>query len=156
MEPHEEEEAKNRRLDAIWRQKQIPVLYKEAKGEPLKLKLPWHPDNYNWVRGEKRTKPIWLPKYKAWEIPAGWFNEIIDKALNRYGRIYVIQPYNRHKKCAPACMTAKGHDCDCSCMGEFHGSDCLDRSWKVVSDTFAVQRGWTELSCRLIDAYGTH
>lgn len=28
-----------------------------------------------------------------WELPKSWFNDLVDRALQRYGKVYIIQPY---------------------------------------------------------------
>jgi hypothetical protein len=84
-----------------------------------------------------------------WEIPKAWFNNFVNSALERYGKVYVIQPYNEQEKCAPACMNAGGHICECSCMGEHHGLG-NDGSWFEVSDTFAAKWHGRHLASRLM------
>ena len=140
----------DQRIADVWRQEKIPVIYKKGKGEKLKIKLPYTENNGAWIKGAHRNKPMWNRRYKCWDIPQAWFNETIRKVVERYGSIYVIQPYSAVKKCAPACMNASGFECDCSCLGEFHGSENPDDGWKVISDTFAVRWEGRELGCRLI------
>lgn len=137
------------KLEAIWRQDQIPVVFREGKGEPLKIKLPYLADNAIWLRNERRSKPKWLPSKKYWEIPKKWFNDTVERGLRRWGKLYIIQPFREHEVCAPACWNAQGHECNCSCMGENHGASHHGR-WFVVSDTFAIQWHESELACRLL------
>ena len=135
-----------------WSQKQIPVIYRKGKGYPLLLRLPYKDDNYAWLRNEKRTKPKWISDKKHWEIPKAWFNDTIDRSLQRWASLYIIQPYREQEKCAPACWNAMGHECQCSCMGEHHGSQSPTGSWFIVSDAFATKWNDKELSCRLLCA----
>jgi hypothetical protein len=58
-------------------------------------------------------------------------------------KLYIIQPYREQEKCSPSCQDAEGHECQCSCMGRYHG---IGR----VSDTFATRWGDQELACRLL------
>ena len=75
----------------------------------------------------------------------------IERSLAEYGKVYVIQPYREQEKCSPACQNATGHECQCSCMGLYHGAG-NDGSWFEVSDTFAARWGEQELACRLMTA----
>jgi len=87
--------------------------------------------------------------HQAWEIPKAWFNTFVEAALLRYRQVYVVQPYREYEVCAPACRNAKGHDCNCSCMGQNHGTG--DGSgWFDVSDTFSVKWGEKEMALRLM------
>jgi hypothetical protein len=140
----------DQRIIDIWKQEEIPVVYKKGKGEKLKLKLPYDENNGAWIKGTHRNKPIWNQQHKCWDIPKAWFNETIRRVVQKYGSIYVIQPYSVVKKCAPACKNASGFECDCSCLGEYHGSEDVHDGWKVISDTFAVRWEGRELGCRLI------
>jgi hypothetical protein len=62
----------------------------------------------------------------------------VDRSLAKYSKVYIIQPYREHEKCAPACQNAIGHECQCSCMGLYHGAG-NDGSWFEVSETFATR-----------------
>jgi hypothetical protein len=137
-------------IRAIWRQTAIPVVYRERKGKPLMLRLPYREDNYDWLRNERRIRPVWIPSGKYWQLPAAWFNDLITRSLQRFGRIYVIQPYREQEKCARACWEAKGFDCECSCMGKHHGSEYAGRGWLEISETFATRWNERQLSCSLM------
>lgn len=138
-------------IAAIWRQDRIPVIYRRGSGNPLMLKLPYAVDNRSWTKTGHRNKPVWNGQYKCWETPKSWFDDLVSRALIRYGKIYVIQPYREQEKCAPACWNAKGHECQCSCMGKNHGVNGPNGRRFVVSDTFATQWHDRELACRLIE-----
>ncbi len=140
------------KLREIWKQDRIPVIYRQGKGKPLLVRLPYSPNNRDWLKSERRNKPVWDAKFKCWETPKAWFNSLVTQALKRYKKLYIIQPYRKQEKCAPACMNAIGHECQCSCMGANHGSQSLSNSWFVVSDAFATRWGEKELACRLMTA----
>jgi hypothetical protein len=80
-----------------------------------------------------------------------WFNDFVERSLVQYGNVYIIQPYREQEKCSPACQNAVGHECQCSCMGLYHGAG-NDGSWFEVSGTFATRWGSQELACRLMTA----
>jgi len=147
-------ERQDPKLHEIWAQKTIPVVYRQGKSKPILLRLPYADNNRDWLKGEHKRDPKWTPKFKCWETPKSWFDDIIRRTLKRFGRVYVIQPYQEHQKCAPACWKATGFECECSCMGENHGSGNPAGKWHVVSETFAVQWNAREYACRLIVASG--
>ena len=134
----------------IWKQENIPVIYRQGKGKPLLVKTPYSPDNRMWLKADHRNKPTWNPKYKCWETPKAWFNDLVPQILNRHNKLYIIQPYRQQEKCAPACWNAVGHECQCSCMGANHGSHSSSNSWFVVSDAFATKWREQELACKLM------
>lgn len=137
-------------LKSVWNQTRIPVVLRRGgKGQRLRICLPFAEDNRRWLQTGKRTAAAWLPEHRCWEVPKAWFNEFVEKALYRYGSLYVIQPYREQEKCAPACLNATGHECQCSCMGANHGVG-NDRSWFEVSETFATRWGDQYLACRLM------
>jgi hypothetical protein len=145
-------EPQDPRLGQIWRQARIPVVFRQAAGRPTLVRLPYSEDNRVWVKGQKRHRPRWNTEYKCWETPAAWFDELIRRAIERYGRVYVIQLYREQQKCAPACWNAEGYHCECSCMGANHGTGHPGGHWHEVSETFAFQWGTKKYACRLIAA----
>lgn len=148
-------ETTGKELKRVWDQKQIPVVLRRAKkGARLRLRLPFSRDGNEWLRHGRRTSPAWIEKLQCWEIPKAWFNDFVERSLERYGRLYIIQPYREQEKCSPACQRAIGHECECSCMGAHHGAG-NDGSWFEVSDTFATRWGEQYLACRLMIAKPT-
>lgn len=135
------------RLMSVWGQKTVPVIVRRGKGKPLRLRMPFDSNNRHWLRNGRRNNPDWRLDKKCWELPQAWFNDLVERLLHRYGSIYVIQPYRQQEKCAPACLNARGHECQCSCMGANHGVG-NDGSWFEVSETFATRWGEAELACR--------
>jgi len=135
---------------AIWKQPKIPVVYRRSSNQPLMIRLSYAPDNKIWLKGSARNRPKWIKANGCWEVPKAWFDEIIEKSLVRFGRVYVIQAYRAQEKCAPACWDAKGYDCECSCMGKNHGTRSAG-AWRIVSETLAVKWHERELACRLIE-----
>jgi hypothetical protein len=136
----------------VWNQKEVPVVLRRAKkGQRLRVRIPLSRDNGDWLQNGRRTSPIWFAERKYWEIPKTWFNDFVERALVRYGRLYIVQPYREQEKCSPACLNAIAHECQCSCMGAHHGAG-NDGSWFEVSDTFATRWGDQYLACRLMTA----
>lgn len=146
-----------RLLEQLWRQRSVPVLLRRGKGHTLLVRLPYAADNLSWLRTGRRRKLVWCPAPKGyWNLPASWFNDLVERCLSRWGRAYVIQPFCRQEVCAPARWHAEGHECNCSCMGANHGSQSPAGQWLVVSETFAVQWGRRTLACRLIEKPAKH
>jgi len=140
------------RLRAIWNQSRDPVILRRTeKGERPRIRLPFSEDNRAWLQDGRRTEPVWNPEEKFWEVPKKWFNGVVRAALDRYGRLYVIQPYREKEVCAPACWNAVGHECQCSCAGENHGGG-RHGGWFEVSEAFATRWGERRLGCRLMVA----
>jgi hypothetical protein len=138
------------KLRIIWNQQRIPVVIRRGgKGQLPRVRLPFADNNRTWLRDGRQRSPTWIARDKYWEIPISWFNDFVQRALKKYGKLYVIQPYREQEKCAPACMNATGHECQCSCMGANHGAG-NDGSWFEVSETFATRWGEQQLACRLM------
>ncbi len=137
------------RLSEVWKQTRIAVLFRKGKGHKLMVKLPFADNNNVWLRNARRAKPAWNGQYKCWELPQAWFNDLVSRILTRHRKLYIIQPYREQEVCAPACWNANGHECQCSCMGENHGSGNSGGRF-TVSETFATRWSGQELACRLM------
>jgi hypothetical protein len=137
-------------LKYVWNQSRIPVvLRRTGRGQKIRVRLPFSSNNGEWLRNDRRNSPDWISKDKYWELPKSWFNDFVERSLVKYGKIYIIQPFRAQEICAPACQNAAGHECECSCMGRYHGAG-NDGSWFDVSDTFATRSGAEQLACRLM------
>lgn len=143
------------RLRRVWNQKAVPVLLRRESGK-LRLRLQisndpirWFGSTQNWVRADRHTIPEWFPKLRFWEVPASWYNDLVKQMLDYFGSVYVIQPYREQEVCAEQCWNAKGHDCQCSCMGANHGQG-KHGDWLEISETFATRWGSLEMACRLL------
>ncbi|MFT4793892.1 MAG: hypothetical protein ACJAVR_003262 [Paracoccaceae bacterium] len=133
-----------------WNNKTTPIVIRSAsKGVQLALRTPYADDNKFWVNRLASSRAVWDGNLKAWILPMRWLNNVINRSLERCGSIYVVQPYNDSETCAPACRNATGHVCECSCMGEFHGTQDGE-SWFDVSETFAIRWKGPELAIRKI------
>ena len=140
----------NSKLHSIWHQVSVPVVWRRTqKGEGVLVRLPYDVTNRSWLKLAKRNNPEWHHLEKHWEIPKAWFNDVLERGLRKFGRIYVIQPYREQEKCSPACQNALGHECQCSCMGANHGAG-NDGSWFEVSDTFSTRWGNQYLAAKLM------
>ncbi|WP_428515459.1 hypothetical protein [Roseovarius sp.] len=138
------------RYKSVWNQKEVPVIIRRTgKDEKHRVRLPFSEDNREWLQHGRRTKPVWQQSGRYWELPKAWFNDFVERALERYRQVYIFQPYREQEKCSPACQKALGHSCQCSCMGANHGAGG-GGSWFEVSETFAFRWGSRNLACRLL------
>lgn len=138
------------RLIRIWKQRSVPVIIRPSGKDKLKIRVPYSKENRTWLKVGHRIDPEWQKDKKRWVLPRSWFNDIVNKCLEKYGKIYIIQPFREQEKCAPACWNAKGHECNCSCMGANHGAKGENSNWLVISDAFATRFSEEEYSCRLL------
>jgi hypothetical protein len=133
----------------VWNQKRYPVIFRRRRGKLL-VRLPYANDNMAWLKEFGRTKPEWDKKYKCWLLPRGWLDSLVFSMLHRYQGVYLIQPYNKLEKCAPACWNAQGFDCECSCGGVNHGAGQPGGNWLTISDALAVKHNDIEYAYRLL------
>jgi hypothetical protein len=142
------------RILAVWNNTSgIPVLSRprgtSVSDSQLKFRLPFNKENRSWLRNERRTKPYWNGELDRWELPKAWLNDLVERTLLKFGKLYIIQPYREHEKCSHSYGHAQGYECQCSCMGVNHGSG-TDEGWLDISDAFSVRWGIDHVSCRLL------
>lgn len=140
------------KLMAIWQQRNIPVLLNRGKNKRLRMRFPEGHDHHSILHVSRKHRPLWIEDKKYWDVARIRLNEIVKHTLATYGKLYVVQPYRVQERCAPACWDAEGHDCQCQCMGEHHGSRSNGQGWFIVSDVFASRYQDQELACRLLTA----
>ena len=133
----------------LWRYAAIPIIFDDRPHTRLLVKLPYAADNRDWLRQHEIRKPVWQKQWQAWQIPRVWLERILQQCLSRYGRCYFIHPYREQERCAPACWNAVGPLCECSCLGQYHGSQAPGR-WHSVNETCAIQWGPRQYACRLL------
>ena len=136
----------------VWNQKHTPVIYRGGVGRPLLFKCPYREDNRIWLQTCQKNAPVWNKEKRHWKLTKSAFNKAINQSLEHWGKIYIIQPFYEFEKCAPSCMTATGHVCQCSCMGENHGAGGPNSDWINISDAFSFRWREDSLACRLLTA----
>ena len=138
------------------KQRDIPSLARQVGRDQKRpqVRLPYDRFNGFWLRGNRRRRPTWNDERDCWEIPAAWFDDTVMRCVKKHGSAYVIQPYRAKETCAYACRHAKGFECQCSCMGENHGSEGANAGWLDIGEAFSVRYGPKEIACRLITATG--
>lgn len=93
---------------------------------------------------------IWNQEKRYWIVPAAWYDKLVEKALKKFGRVYLIQVYRELQVCAPACWNARGYHCECSCMGANHGTGHPGGGWYELDETCALNWGIKTYACRLL------
>lgn len=73
-------EKKDPRLLQIWGQKKPPVFYRQGRGKPLLVRLPYAATNRQWLKGDHRNQPEWVSDQKCWQVPKAWFEDIVKQA----------------------------------------------------------------------------
>ena len=137
--------------NVIWNNGEIPVVLRRGESNPIRIRIPYSPDNREWLKnGPRKREPGWNKEKRYWELPASRFNELVKMILNRYGKVYIIQPYREKEVCSPSCIDATGFECQCSCLGANHGSGS-HQGWYEVTEALALRFGNTKLGCRLLE-----
>lgn len=139
-------------LTGIWRQNVVPVVFKRERPQSLLIKLPFEENNMEWLRNGRHNKPVWSSQYHAWQVPQKWFEETIKQCVSKYARCYVVQCHRERQICAPACWSANGMHCECSCMGENHGTGHPGGRWYEIDETLAVSWEARKYAYRLVRA----
>ena len=70
---------------------------------------------------------------------------LMDLGLDR-GGLHLQQSFELDARCV---ATARGVDCECSCLGEHHGCDS-DGTWFEVNEVFACRWGARKYAVRLL------
>jgi len=132
------------------------ILRRGGVGDKLRIRIcgrkKYDHGDFAWLKKDRKINPVWVHRHRCWETPKAWFNRHVREFIDTDGKLFIVQPYREQEKCSPACQNAIGHECQCSCMGEFHGAANIESGWFVVSDTFATRWGERKLACRLIEA----
>lgn len=134
----------------IWNNGKVSVVLRCGGSKPIRLRIPFDPKNREWLKsGPKKREPIWDKGKNFWELPASRFNEIVKEILQRFGSVYIIQPYRELEVCSYSCINATGFECQCSCLGANHGSGS-HQGWYEVTEALALRYGETKFGCRLL------
>ncbi len=146
------ENANRNEIEIVWKQGKIPVIYRPPKTGDILIRFPNLPISEKWLNEGRKKKPILvndvIPIY--WKFPRSSFNIMVNRILVKYRSLYIIQYYNAQEKCASKCQNAEGFECECSCMGKYHGDSNPKGKWYHVSDTFATQWKGQSLAYRLL------
>lgn len=139
----------DRPLESIWRQSRFPALFRRGVGFKLWVRIEQSHENYELIK-INRSIPQWIEKKVCYEVPADWFDKLVPILLRKFNFLYIIQPYREREECAPSCKSAKGHECDCPCLGRYHGAGYSGNGWFEVSEAYEVRWGELRWGCRLL------
>ena len=144
-----------KRVRHAWNNRDIPIILRRRHGK-LRLRVPfksidplWVGRTGAWLHASGKHHPEWHNQGRYWEVPQSWFNNLVDRLLRTYGKLHIIQPHREQEKCARRCKEAKGHICECSCLGKHHGEENMS-GWLEITETFATRWGEEETACRLM------
>lgn len=141
-----------------WNQKQFPVILRRkkqaGKNPKLRVRIPAGTNAYFVLKGGSRRchAPVHITNGNYWELPYSRLNDLVEILAKKFGSVILMQPVMHKQVCASACMEAMGFECECSCLGENHGSRNMDSSWFEVDDTYAVRYEEEEVSLKIISS----
>lgn len=151
---------KTRYVDAkkAWNQSAVPVILRRKKKDghnpKLRIRIPSQSGAYEILKGRNKHNhnPRFDEKGKYWELAYDRLDEMVKILAIHFGSVILMQPIRHKQVCARTCMEAQGFECECSCLGENHGSQNMNSSWYEVYDTYAVKYGEEEISLKVISA----
>lgn len=97
--------------------------------------------NREWLRDVcgPGTRPDWDKPTRTWRVARPHFRKVISALVARHGVIAVCVDIVVTRACGSWCRDARGDECDCSCLGENHGSGTWTAGWVPVSDEWVVE-----------------
>jgi hypothetical protein len=102
-------------------------------------KIPVRKGNYRWLREAVRLRSPRLDDDR-WHLPRNCLNRLVIASVDRYGYVALWRDMSRLSRCTRRCLEAEGFECDCSCLGENHGSGA--HGWfERVGDVVVADRG---------------
>jgi hypothetical protein len=119
----------------------LPHIYRPLKPDRLRMTLPYRPRNRAWIHtalGE-RIQPYWDKDQRNWAIARGHFTVLVDELLDEFGVVYASVEFSTTQKCDTRCREAQGDDCECSCLGEYHGGGLWGGGWVQVGETTLIR-----------------
>lgn len=101
--------------------------------------IPARKGNKRWLCGPVSVKS---PRFdgERWHLPRNCLTRLVTAAVDRYGYIAVWRDMSKLSHCNKRCLEATGVECDCACMGAFHGEGS-DGWFERVDDAVVADRG---------------
>ena len=137
----------------IWWDSKYPALFRRGAGFKLWVRVDQTPENFRAIK-LRNIYPLWLPQRNCYEVPAAWFDELVKLLVRQFGGLYIIQPYTEKEVCSSSCKNAKRHECECQCMGRYHGVEFAGNDWFEVSDACEIRWGAKQWGCRFMQKPG--
>jgi hypothetical protein len=116
----------------------VPLAWLPHDGHVI-AKIPPVKGNHRWLH---ETVGIRSPRLDGgrWHLPRNCLLRLVTAAVDRYGYIVVCRDMSRLSRCTRACQEAEGLECDCSCMGAYHGENSA--AWfEREGDVVVADRG---------------
>ncbi|WP_202819032.1 endonuclease domain-containing protein [Actinosynnema sp. ALI-1.44] len=115
-------------------------------------KIPARKGNRRWLHESVRIRSPHLDKDSGkWTLPRNCLTKLVTAAIDRYGYIVVCRDMSRLSKRTRTCLEAAGSDCDCSCLGAYHGADSF--GWfERVGDVMVADLGEVKRTAILYSA----
>ena len=130
----------------IWTKHKFPVIV-NRRGKKLLIRLPKYIDAESWLHKPSAHSAKWEKEFKCWELPERRLTDLIEKSLNHFGELHLIQKYKESEICSYSCRHAQYYDCACSCMGANHGQGD-DGTWFDIGEALSFRKGEEELAIR--------
>src|SRR5438093_12492432 len=99
----------------------VPMVWLPQDGQVI-AKIPARKGNWRWLHKSVRIRSPRLDGDR-WALPRNCLVRLVTAAIDRYGYIVVCRDMSTLSRCNRACLEATGVDCDCSCLGAYHGAD---------------------------------
>ncbi|MFE0472485.1 hypothetical protein ACFW2V_12815 [Streptomyces sp. NPDC058947] len=107
----------------------------------IAIRLPYARTNRAWLKETlgARIRPDWDKSNRCWWVARNHFSAVVEAIAKRLGRIDVYIDFRGIDKCDTRCKNAKGRECDCQCLGKYHGEGGITHGWKLVGDTTEIK-----------------
>ncbi|MEV5819379.1 hypothetical protein AB0L22_09400 [Micromonospora haikouensis] len=119
-----------------------PNIYRPLKPDRLRLWMPCQGgSNRSWLHATlgERIQPIYDKPTARWLIARNHFTLLVENLLDRFGQVDVFVEFSVTERCDSRCQGAEGDDCQCSCLGEYHGGGIWAGGWIQVGETTLVR-----------------
>lgn len=103
-------------------------------------KIPARKGNRRWLHEYVRIRSPRLVGDR-WYLPRNCLSRLVIGAVDRYGYVKVWRDMSRLSRCTRSCLEATGIECDCSCLGEYHGSEDSGGWIERVGDVMVADLG---------------
>lgn len=102
-----------------------PELHLWRDSHVLHVLIPYHKNNRQALRvltNARKSNVVWDKTNGYWTIPKAHLATLRDAFVDHYGACIVkVQAGKTPGKCHEVCQNAVGPECECSCVGAFHG-----------------------------------
>lgn len=112
-----------------------------------------HPeDNRAWL-GSIRTRGrglLWQREERHCECHSAWLAALAEVVLAHHCRVWLMQQFDCRAGCNESCITGRGLDCECGCLGRNHGAGLVDGWAQRIEANDACALLGVVYACRLL------